>query len=75
LLNITKVIISKRVRWAQYIRSTRGRGEKVCNNLQVVGNPDGKRPFERPRHRMEDNTKMYLTLLRWGYWLDLPDKV
>jgi hypothetical protein len=37
---------------------------RVCSSL--VGNPDGKRPFERPRHRLEDNTKMYLKLLRWG---------
>jgi hypothetical protein len=35
---------------------------RVCNTL--VGNPEN--PFERPRHRLEDNTKMYLKLLRWG---------
>jgi hypothetical protein len=31
---------------------------RVCNIL--VGNPEGKRPFERPRHRFEDNIKMEL---------------
>jgi hypothetical protein len=41
-----------------------GETRRLCNSL--VGNPDGKRPFERPRHRMEDNTKMCLKLLRGG---------
>ena len=26
----------------------------------LVGNPEGKRPFGRPRHRWEDNIKMDL---------------
>jgi hypothetical protein len=26
----------------------------------LVGEPQRKRPFERPRHRWEDNIRMYL---------------
>jgi hypothetical protein len=29
----------------------------------VVGNPEGKRPFERTRLRCEDNIKMYLKIM------------
>jgi len=31
-----------------------------------VGNPEGKRPFGRPRCRMEDNIKMYFQQLGCG---------
>jgi hypothetical protein len=32
-----------------------------------VGRPEGKRPFERPRHRWEDNIKMDLREV--GVWI------
>jgi hypothetical protein len=32
----------------------------------LVGKPEGKRPFERPRHRWEDNIKMDLQEVRGG---------
>jgi hypothetical protein len=35
-----------------------GEGRNVYRVL--VGNPAGKRPFERPRHRWEDGIKMGL---------------
>jgi hypothetical protein len=30
----------------------------------MVGKPQGKRPFGRPRRRQEDNIKMYLKEIR-----------
>jgi hypothetical protein len=39
----------------------------------LMGNPEGKRSLGRPRHRWEDNIKMYL--LKVGFrgmdWIDL----
>jgi hypothetical protein len=33
-----------------------------------VGNPEGKRPLDRPRHRWEDGIRMYLGEIGWGVW-------
>jgi hypothetical protein len=41
-----------------------GEGRNVCRVL--VGNPKGKRPLERPRHRWEDGIKMDLREIGWG---------
>jgi len=32
----------------------------------VVGKPEGKRPFGRPRRRWEDNIRMDIKELGWG---------
>jgi hypothetical protein len=39
----------------------------------LVGNPEGRRPLERPRRRWEDNIKMVLRGVGWGGvdWIDL----
>jgi hypothetical protein len=39
----------------------------------VVEKPWGKRPLRRPRHRWEDNIKMYLQEVGWGGmdWIEL----
>jgi hypothetical protein len=39
----------------------------------LVGNPEGKRPLGRPRHRWEDNIEMDLKGIEWGGmdWIDL----
>jgi hypothetical protein len=39
----------------------------------LVGKPEGKRPLGRPRHRWEDNIKMYLQVVRCGGmdWIQL----
>ena len=39
----------------------------------LVGNPEGKRPLERPRHRWENNIKMDLKEVGCGGmdWIDL----
>jgi hypothetical protein len=41
----------------------------------LVGKPEGKRPFGRPRCRLEDNTKMNLQEVEWvGVdWIDLAE--
>jgi len=35
-------------------------GEQRCTYEVLVGTPEGKRPFGRPRHRWKDNIKMDL---------------
>jgi len=39
----------------------------------LVGRPDGKRPFGKPRHRLEENIKMDLLEVGWWVmdWIDL----
>ena len=39
----------------------------------LVGKPEGKRPLGRPRHRWEDNFKMYLQEVGCGGrdWIEL----
>jgi hypothetical protein len=53
--NIVRVVKSRRMRWAVYV--TRMGEERVVHRL-LVGKPEGKRPFGRPRRRWEDNIKM-----------------
>jgi len=36
----------------------------------LVGKPEGKRPFGRPRHRLEDNINMDLHEGGWEHGLD-----
>jgi len=40
-------------------------GKKRGVHRNLVGKPDGKRPFGRPRHRWEDNTKLDLQEVGW----------
>jgi hypothetical protein len=37
----------------------------------LVGRPEGKRLFGKPRRRWEDNMKMYLQKMGWGAWTGL----
>jgi hypothetical protein len=39
----------------------------------LVGKPEGRRPFDRPNRRWEDNIKMDLRDVGWGNmdWIDL----
>jgi len=50
--NIIRQIKSRRLRWAEYV-ACMGQGRKLCKVL--VGKPEGKRPFGRPRHRWDQN--------------------
>jgi len=36
----------------------------------LVGGPEGKRPFGKPRHRWEDNIKMDLIEVGWSHGPD-----
>ena len=55
--NIIRVIKSRRMRWAGYVVRM---GERRGVYRVLVGKSEGKRPFERPRPRWEDNIKMDL---------------
>jgi hypothetical protein len=60
---------SRRMRWAGHV-ARMGEGRNVYRVL--VGKPEGKRPFGRPRGRWEDGIKMYLREIGWGCGVDSP---
>jgi hypothetical protein len=68
--NIGRVIKSRRMRWAGHV-ARMGEGRGVYRVL--VGKPEGKRPLERPKRRLEDNIKMDLQEVGCGGmdWIDL----
>jgi hypothetical protein len=51
-----------RLKWAGHIACM---GVKKNPYRIVVGNPEGKRPLRRPRHRWEDNIKLDLRERGW----------
>jgi hypothetical protein len=53
-------------------RSSRN-GEDRNEYRNLVGKPEGRRPFVRPRRRQEDNIKMDVREIGWGGmdWIDL----
>jgi hypothetical protein len=55
--NIVRVTKSRRLRWAGHV-ARMGEGRSVYRVL--VGRPEGKRPWGRPRRRWEDNIKLDL---------------
>jgi hypothetical protein len=68
--DIIRQIKSMRMRWARHV-ARMGQGRKVYRVL--VGNPEGKRPLERPRRRWEDGIKMDLREIVLGgvEWIHL----
>jgi hypothetical protein len=48
-------------------------GERLGAYMILMGRPEGRRPFGRPRLRWEDNIKMDLQEAGWGRmdWTDL----
>jgi hypothetical protein len=48
-------------------------GERRGAYRALVGKPEGRRPFGRPRRRWEDNIKMDLREVGWGGmdWINL----
>jgi hypothetical protein len=52
------MIKSRRMRWAEHVIICMGEMRNVCKIL--VGKPERKRLFGRPRHRCDDNIKMDL---------------
>jgi hypothetical protein len=61
--DIIRQIKSRRMRWAGHVARMR-EGRNVYRVL--VGPPEGKRSFERPRRRWEDGIKMDLGEIGWG---------
>jgi hypothetical protein len=60
-------ILFRRIRWAGNIARM---GEiNACNIL--VGKPEGKRPFGKPRSRWENNTRMDLREQDANVWTGL----
>ena len=70
--NIVRVIISRIIRWAGNVAHM---GEWRCVYRVLVGKPDGKRLFGRPRLRLKDNIKLDLQELGCGVvdWMDLAE--
>ena len=65
--NIIRVIKSRRLRYAGRVACT---GARRGECMVLVGKPEGRRPLERPRHGWDDNIKMDLREVGWGYVLD-----
>jgi hypothetical protein len=51
------------MRWTGQVVCT---GERWNADRVLVGNPEGKRPFGKPRCRRENNIKMDLREIGWG---------
>jgi hypothetical protein len=57
LPNISRLIKSRRLRWAARVART---AERRGAYRVLVGKPEGRRPLGRPRRRWEDNIKIDL---------------
>jgi hypothetical protein len=60
------------MRWAGHVA---GMGEKGNAYRILVGEPEGKRPLGRPRHRWVDTIKIDLREIGWDGvdWIDLGE--
>ena len=65
--NIVWMIKSRRMRWARHVARM---GERRGVYRVLVGKPEGKRPLWRLWRIWEDNIKMDLQEVEWGYGLD-----
>jgi len=65
-----RVVKSRRMRWVGHVARM---GEERVVHRFLVGKPEGKRPFGRPRRRWEDNLKMDLLEVGGGSgdWMEL----
>jgi hypothetical protein len=61
--SIVRVIKERRMRLAGHV-ALMGEVRGAYNIL--VGNPEGRRPLERPRRRWENNIKMYIGGIGFG---------
>jgi hypothetical protein len=70
LPNIVLIVKSRRMRWVGHVARI---GEVRGVHRVLVGKPEGKRPWGRPRSRWEDHIKMYLQEVGWGCgdWMEL----
>ena len=62
--NIIRVIKSRRLRWAEHVALME---ESRGAYRDLVGKPEGRRPVGRPRPKCEDNIKMDVREVGWGY--------
>jgi hypothetical protein len=60
--DITRLTKSRRMRWAGHV-ARMGDMRNAYNIL--VGKPEGKRLFGRPRHTWEGNIRIYLRKVGW----------
>jgi len=69
-LNLVRVIKSRGMRRTGHVALM---GERRGVYRVLVGKPEGKRPFRRPRHRWEDNIKTDLQEVGCGGidWIEL----
>jgi hypothetical protein len=69
--NIVQVIKSRRMGWAGQVARM---GERGGAYGILVGRPEGRGSFVRPRHRWEDNIKVDLKEFEWGMdWIELAE--
>jgi hypothetical protein len=68
--NILRIMKSRRMRWAGHVARI---GRKKNTYRILAGNPEGKRPLGRQRHRCVDNTKIDLGEIGWDGvdWIDV----
>jgi hypothetical protein len=59
--NIIRIIKSRRKRLAEHVARI---GEMRNTYRILVGKPEGTKPLGRPKHRRENNIKMYLYGMR-----------
>jgi hypothetical protein len=60
--NVFWAIKSRRMRWAGHVASI---GERRGVNRFLMGRPEGRRPFRRPRFMWVDNIKIDLDEVKW----------
>jgi len=61
-----RVVKSRRMRWVRYVAHT---GKRRGVYRVLVGKPDGRKTFGRPRRRWVDNIKMDLRKLNREAWI------
>jgi hypothetical protein len=64
--SIVRVIKARRMRWTGHVARI---GEVRGAYNILVGEPEGRRPLGRPRHRWEDNIKRVLGDVDWIHLL------
>jgi hypothetical protein len=71
--SIVRVIKLRRMRWAGCVACM---GKRRGIYRVLVRKPEGKRPLVIPRHRWEDNIKMYLKEVGCGGmdWIELAEE-